>query len=517
MRFAFIFGVVCCSSACYHSYSQGKIDSLHETLKGANQDRRYSALVGIARYYGNEMGKYDSAVKYLRAAYQIAKRKGDTLKIAETGRMFSAAFDGANEGDSVIKIANEVLPLAKKSHAWEILAKLYNQMGVIYTYYGQFDRALEYHLMSLELREKLEMSDVNLMLSLSNTGLVYYKLGDNNKAIEYFLRALSKGNINDPDNVEMTNYIVRLNLATVYAETKNFKEAKKYLDQVTKDYERGHRVDWHTLLLQVAQGIYYYDIDSLATAASHFRTGIGIALRTNNVRCAYDCYDYLAKIYFKQGAVKNALDELRKAENLTRKVMIKQDMLDIYEQYIKIFKHQHEITKLIEYQQKYISLKDSIYNEQLTANLIQLHAEATDREISARIEDQKQLLAAGKSVVDKRRIVNLLIGLAASILLIIIYLLFRMYISRQRVGYLLNKKIIERTKELTSMNESFQTMLIEQTESFTAMRKDVRSATAEIREICAGVLQGSVDATSAMYFKKIDITTSKLSEVVSGN
>ncbi len=62
---------------------------------------------------------------------------------------------------------------------------------------------------------------------------------------------------------------------------------------------------------------------------------------------------------------------------------------------------------------KYISLKDSVFNDELTKNLMKAEAEYQERENRSRIESQNKILALNEEVMYRQKIVNASFGAIA--------------------------------------------------------------------------------------------------------
>ena len=66
---------------------------------------------------------------------------------------------------------------------------MYNHIGAIYRKMGDDNRALEYFMKALAIAEK-ESLNPQMASTLSSIGGMYYRQGDNEKALEYYKQNL---------------------------------------------------------------------------------------------------------------------------------------------------------------------------------------------------------------------------------------------------------------------------------------------------------------------------------------
>ena len=135
----------------------------------------------------------------------------DTVKFTQLAEVFSVATDQLEDQEAkwINKSGYFMLHLGQYNAARSIykkhlpnlevrlkdtnrLASVFNNLGSIYGYLGDYKRALEYQLNALKIREKILPPDhLNLADSYNNVGCIYDDLGDHEKALEYKLKDLA--------------------------------------------------------------------------------------------------------------------------------------------------------------------------------------------------------------------------------------------------------------------------------------------------------------------------------------
>jgi len=94
-----------------------------------------------------------------------------------------------SDPDTAFVLANKELNFAKskKQELW--MGKAYNICGVSYHIKGQYDKAINYYKLSLEIRERIN-DKIGVAASCSNIGSIYFNQGDYVTALDYYYRSL---------------------------------------------------------------------------------------------------------------------------------------------------------------------------------------------------------------------------------------------------------------------------------------------------------------------------------------
>ncbi|TXT27820.1 MAG: signal transduction histidine kinase [Chitinophagaceae bacterium] len=102
-----------------------------------------------------------------------------------------------------------------------------NNIGIIYDIQGEYDRALDYYLRSLRIKESLGMKNSkDYAASLNNIGIVYYYKNKKDSVLYYFIRSLKiQEEIGDKAGIAASMN----NIGELYSELQQFDNALGYL------------------------------------------------------------------------------------------------------------------------------------------------------------------------------------------------------------------------------------------------------------------------------------------------
>ncbi len=188
----------------------------------------FSALPSIAfGQYTNQ--KIDSLLVLLK------KDKPDTNKLNHLHALCQEYF-WADEHDVALKYSAEGLSLAERLPndlgiaKKRLLSRSYNSTGIISAAEGENAKALEYHLKALSINEELR-DEAAIAKSLSNIGIVYNNAQDYLKAIEYYQRSLKMDEANN--RIEGIEACLA-NIGTTYSSMGEYEKALDYLLRALK-------------------------------------------------------------------------------------------------------------------------------------------------------------------------------------------------------------------------------------------------------------------------------------------
>jgi signal transduction histidine kinase len=499
-----------------------KIDSLRVAIDESSGVERFDLVYKLGfEYY--QAGDIEKALEQFRVAQAMAKELGDSLRIVKSiriGFQMLRRLDRANEGlDDLLYI----LPIAKRNGFNEELEYILNLLAITYTYQANYDKALEYHFQNLVLREQ-EANPRMITESLNNIGVVYFKLRNYQKALEYYLRALDE-DLKDVDGNFRDQLLI--NTALCYNQLKNFSAARKLINEGLA-YCAPNCSDYTILHGEFGLGVSYYGEQQLQEAKLHFMRSLRIAKSTEDSRFQAENSIYLAHIYVKTSQYDSALVALQNTEAIASQYGYNELLIESYREYSNLYSRKKDYESASIYQDKYITLKDSIYSGELIDRIAKITTDFQERANIKTIADKELTIA-------QQRQLNIFIAIIAVLACALIFVLYKSIKVKRRVNAQLsdakaiiedqnrqllnsnvhlNQELKERNLDLQRANESLQRVNEELDNFIYKTSHDIRGPLASLKGMCNVALMDVKDELALNYLQKLDITAEKLNTIL---
>lgn len=140
----------------------------------------------------------------------LAQEKTDTDRVRVMWQLANVLYN--NNPDTSLKLAQDAYYLAKRINYVEGESRSLGILASTFRILGNYSRALALNLEKLQLEEKRKVPR-NLASVLMNIGIVYVFQEEYNKALEYYFKADS---VINKDNVEDFKYNIALNIGDAY-------------------------------------------------------------------------------------------------------------------------------------------------------------------------------------------------------------------------------------------------------------------------------------------------------------
>jgi len=353
----------------------------------------------------------------------INRTNNDTSKVNLYIKLYSHFID--NDLFKAKLYVDSASLFAQKSNDPNKLAIVDFAYGYIYFYKGNNNLALEYFIKYLKYCElnirKYGLSDV-----LLNIGGIHYAQNNFETALEYYNRALNLMNELEKENPKIISnkQIVLNNIAIIYKEKKLYGKALEYFKKSLgislkiKDYNNAGNVcnnlgDLFQILNLPDSGLFYIN------KGLEFRTNINDKIGITR------SYLNLAQYYFRKNNLKLALENAINARINIENTGDRYTAYDVYQVLSEVYEKTNDYKNAFEAHKQLKIVSDSLYNERVTREITkkEMEYEFDKREKQTQIEQQQK---------ETRYII--LASVLAILLLIIISLYFAAHAREKRIS-----------------------------------------------------------------------------------
>jgi tetratricopeptide (TPR) repeat protein len=486
-----------------HSQTK-KIDSLKQELLNQKGSARFTILYDLV-FECLDKEDFPEALKYIEEAQQVAGRYEDSLHIVKAGRVKGQILQRLDRPADAIVEFQKVLPVSKRNNFVKEYGNMLNSLAGAYAYQGNYDKALMVNFECLVLHER-EGNCEEIAVILHNIGVVYYKLENYEKALEYYKRTLDQSyQISFKD-------VVLVNMGLCYSYLDDFSTAKKFIDDGFKACTPNCR-DATIINGEFGLGTIFY-LDKPKEAAKHFLVSYEVAKKDKDKRLQIENLIFLGRVNNIRGDYKHAKKFLEMAESIANETEYIELRINIYKRFSELYTQSREYENAAFYQGKYIALNDSLHNGELTKNLMEIHAEFEERENKAKIAAHVQILELKEEAIRRQGLLNLLTGAVAVLFIALAMILVKVNRDKQRVNRLLEQKVKERTQSLEVSLAALQRSHSELGEFIVKTSEEIQRPVITMKGLSNVMLADSDDPqTTRANVKQLEQIISNLAEL----
>jgi tetratricopeptide (TPR) repeat protein len=382
-----------------------------------------------------------------------AYQKEDTIKVNLLNTLgYKYWIVDANKS---ISFGGKALQLSEKINDSKGQARANRVIGVAYWSQGYHIKALEYlndsHKIYEALGDKEGVANTRL-----NIGMVYSDLKDYDKALSYYEQA-----INEFTGLELKSRIATTftKMGTILIELHKNDDALQYLMDALQMHIDSNFIygiaEVHNRL-----GKLYFNKNEIEQAYYHIKKAMSLGDQVSDIHGLTDNLIVYGKILHASNKIDEATVEISKALQLAKENNLIQFELLAYEVLKELKKEQNKPEESFVFYDKYIVLKDSLFNSEKSKEIAYL-------EFKNEIEGQNKALLALKEKEKKNNLIKLILIIGVIILSIAGYVIY--IISRQR-----SKKSKELSIKTQEYMESLNALTQNKLENSELKRQELR-------------------------------------------
>ena len=474
-----IFKIIIILSMSIPVFGQHNFDSLWNVWNDeaiATKDR--ANALQLITTYGYLYSQPASAFYFAGLMFEFAQENELEKEMTAALSLQGGSFLVRGQFEEALSYYKQSLAISERISDKKSMAKILNNIGVVYSNLGNFPKALDYHLRSLIIKE--EIGDKKGMAgSMNNIGLIYMNHGNYLQALEYFHRSLKiSEEFSDSRVIAQTLN----NIGLIYMRQEDglnaldcFKRSLKICEEAA-DYKASAGILSNIGLIYTNQNDHSEALDIYKRSLEiqeKLGDKKGMAITYNNIgeihlyrqdyvraeeyfRMSYDIYEEasdkqglavtsinIGRLNNAQGSFRQALQWCEEGLQMAEEINILKEQKTACECLYDAYKGTDNNSMALEFHERIVMLDDSLQAEETAKKLQQIEFARQMKEDSLLREKEKQEveMAHDEEVRQKSRARNIFIVSAIFLLVGVAALYWRVrYIRRA-------KKVIEEEKD----------------------------------------------------------------------
>jgi len=420
---------------------------LAKTLNNQRGMQKALSVLGLGHKY---LGNYDDALAFQQKALQKAEQIGDEKLVAVEYNRIGIIYKRLGLYSTALEYYINALAIREKGNNKRSLANLYNNIGNIYRRKGDLDLALEYYFKTLKIRKEEEGREGYAYI-LNNIGNLYSDLEIYDKALDYHNQSLE----------EKKKSGNKYGISSSY---KNIGEIYLYInkpEKALKCFETSLNISKEMNDLEgIANGLSdigrtYIQFENYNEAAKYLQESIKITEDVGDKTGIINSYISFSNLYIQLGKDKEALDFLNRSLVLAKEENLLEEIAQIYFNYSTIFSKIKQPGKAFEYYKRYSSIRDSIFNTEISKKITEFQIEQKTEELETKnklIEEQNKYQQLSLKKKNQFILSFAVITFLGLILILLVY-------SRYRSKHKAHVELAEKNKSINEQNIFLQVLM----------------------------------------------------------
>jgi signal transduction histidine kinase/Flp pilus assembly protein TadD len=408
----------------------GQSDSLLELVESSDGREKIEALHNVI--LDSWLNYPDKAMQYGEEAFELSKKLGDSTLISKSLRLIAGVYYYKGDYDHSLEYNRRALGLAILLKDSSLMNNGYNNIGLLYYNLGSYQVALEYLLRAKSIKEKIGET-YGMATTLNNIGLIFDRLGEYEEARKFFNLAYSAASgINRKDD----QLYALNNVGLTYLKQNNFEAAMSHFrrgEQLSKQIDN---INWGAVSLRGIGGV-FLEKGELDSAYHYFQKSLNNSQIIDDKKGIAEANYFLARHALRLSRHEDAIRFLDNGDNKAKQMQLRQQQLENLKLYASIYASIGDTNLENKYLNKYINLRDSLFQDVVSRNLNLIPLKLKEEEDRFRLSEQQVKI---QNQVITNQLFTFIIIITVPLLIIMIILL--------RKNDKKNKKLQENNEEL---------------------------------------------------------------------
>ena len=387
--------------------------------------------------------EFDKAVNIFKTAYEF----GNAQKISNENFLditigYGIALYKNGDIQNSYSILLEVLPKINPSKL-KLRAEINQIIGMTQVFKNKFTEGYKYQMDALKYY--IDIADSIGMMSVHfDLGANFGTQGQSELALKYYERGIAIAkSINDVKMIILGNTA----LGNTWASLKDYEKALKYINEsieLAKEIEDEEELAWASVNAGHTLGL----LNRFDEAEFFLKQAYDLSFIIGNKLLTAYSLEQMSDLHLKQNHLDEALLSLDESYNLFEELGQISNVKSATKKYAEIYYQQKKFAKYKEYTDKYISLKDSIFSNEMMETMsslrqdFEIHKIERENEIALITKDQELTIANSYTTM----------SITCGAIIISLLFLILMY-SRNRAAFEKNEILEAKNDEIIRQNQ----------------------------------------------------------------
>lgn len=450
--FPFIFLFLACSLS--FSQRQPTIDSLLNRLNRDKDSTRVNTLNALVLAY--RMNNPQKSFQYSKESIALAEKLNFKKGIADAFHVLGILNSNQGDYDKALKNYFDALKIREEIHDTNGIGASNNNIGLVLWNQGKLMDALKYYLTSLKIDEDSDDKD-GMATSYNNIGIIYWTLGSYDKGLEYFIKAMKVyEHLGNKEGLAG----VCCNIGGIYFNKKDIETSLGFFHKSVKIYEEiNDKRGIGQAYLNISEA--YAEKKEFNKCLEYQQKALEIQEENGDKFHLAHSFTAIGKTYLNMKKAAPAIAYLNKGLEITSEIGVPKLRSETFKILAEAYKLKGDFPSALAYQEKYISLKDSVLNEDANKQVSEMEAKYQNEMKGNKIELLNKENELKIVELHREKFVRNSFIAGFILVLILSIAIYRSFRQKKKMNSLLSEKNIiieQKNKDITDSIEYAKTL-----------------------------------------------------------
>jgi tetratricopeptide (TPR) repeat protein len=408
----------------------------------------------------------EKAIELQKKGLAIAKTINDKKGAAFCWMAMGEAYRDIFEFDSAFTCYNQCIALSTQNNDVYKIIICNNSMGDINRVKGNYVRALEYFNTSLELAKK-SGNKRPLAYCLNTVGDIYNAQKELDKSLSFYKEAIQIA-LEIGDKLRVSN--IYNSMGTMYQQSGSSDTAIICFNRSQKIAEEIGNMD-NISNAYKNKGSVYFTKNIFDSALNYFNQALVISTKTGNKGQISDIYNDIGECYFIIKDYSKAKNAAQKSMDIAKETGILDNIKTSAKLLSVIFAAQNQNTEAFKMLSLFITMKDSLSNEEQVKQFAAVEFKAKEEGLKAEQRAQEKTFKAEQArkeeELKRQKTIRYAFTVGFALVLVLVVVVFRnLQVNKKK-----NKIITAQKKEVEHQKELVEEKNKEITDSITYAKR----------------------------------------------